>query len=225
MISICLPTRGRPESFKRFCQSVLDNASHKDDIEFVVYRDNDDNSPYEYVGNYTEVRGERIILSAMWNECQKVAAGPIYMFAIDDIVFYTKGWDELVMQAFLKSDDKIMCVHPDDGNLRFGSRYGIVFFLHKNWVDTVGYLVPPYFRAECCDNWINDTAIDLGRKYFLREMVVKHFEDENQNDETHKSYTTHVRTAHAIYRLKTPERKEDVRKLEAFIRDFKHKSV
>lgn len=221
MISICLPTRGRPESFKRFCQSVLDNAAHKDDIEFVVYRDSDDDSPYEYVGDYMEVRGGRIIQSAMFNECQKVATGPIYMFAADDYIFYTKEWDTLVKGAFEKADDRIMFVHGNDADPRFGSRFGTVGFLHKNWIDTVGYLLPPYFRAECADNWINDTAIDLGRKYFLREMVVKHLEHENQNDETHKAYATHLRTAHAIYRLKTEERKQDVRKLEAFIRGFK----
>src|SRR3989344_4010932 len=115
MISICLPTRGRPESFKKMCLSVLENAAEPDDIEFISYHDKDDTSIYEYVGNHKEIIGERIIQSAMFNECHKIATGPIYMFMVDDMIFDTKGWDKSVKEVFDRSSDKIIFVFPSDG--------------------------------------------------------------------------------------------------------------
>ena len=111
MISICTPTRGRPESFKKMCLSVLENATEPDDIEFIVYRDDDDESVYEYIGNHKEIVGERIIQSQMYNECYKIATGSIYMFLPDDMLFCTKDWDTYVKEAFDKSVDKIIFVY------------------------------------------------------------------------------------------------------------------
>ena len=223
MISICYPTRGRPEIFKRSCLSILDSASNPNDIEFITYHDSDDASIYEYLGNHKEVVGDRIIQSAMYNECYKLAAGPIYMFAADDAIFHTKGWDMKVLEAFDTTPDKIMFVHPDERGHNFGSRFGTVGFLHKNWIDTVGYFLPPYFEAELVDNWINDIAINISRKYFLRDMIIELLPIDD--DITHVEYMKKGRetNAQAIYRLKTEERMRDTRKLEAFIRDFKHK--
>src|SRR3989344_1734753 len=108
MISICLPTRGRPESFKKMCFSVLENAAEPNDIEFISYHDKDDKSVYEYVGNHTEIIGDRIIQSQMFNECQKIAAGPVFMWTCDDIYFVTKGWDTIIKETFNNSKDKII---------------------------------------------------------------------------------------------------------------------
>ncbi len=182
MISICLPTRGRPESFKNMCVSVLDNAFDPDNIEFVVYRDNDDTSVYEHVGNYKEVVGDRIIQSQMYNECLKAAEGPIYMFAADDIIFYTKDWDKSVKEAFDNSADKIIFVHPRGRNDNFGS----VGFLHKNWIDTVGYFLPPYFTAGKSDRWINYIADKISKRVCLEQVKMRHLGA--GDDKTHIEY-------------------------------------
>ncbi len=171
MISLCITSRGRPELFKRMCLSVLDNASDPNDIEFVTYRDNDDPSIYEYFGNHKEVISDRIIQSQMYNECYKIAIGPIYMFAADDVVFYTKEWDKYVKEAFDKSADKIIFVYPNDKFAR--SSFGTCGFLHKNWIDTVGYFTPPYFTAWYIDHWINDVAAKINRRVFLRLVVIR----------------------------------------------------
>ena len=83
MISICIPARGRPTIFKRFWDSVLDNASHPDNIEVISYHDNDDPSVYEYRGNHVEIIADRqrTPLSNTINECVKLAKGPIYTIA------------------------------------------------------------------------------------------------------------------------------------------------
>lgn len=219
MISICLPSRGRPESFKKMCLSVLENASEPNDIEFVSYHDKDDKSVYEYVGNHTEIIGERIIQSEMFNMCQKVATGPIYMWTCDDVYFAdtNKGWDMIIKETFDKSNDKIVFVHPNDRYHR--SRFGVVGFLHKNWIDTVRYFMPPYFAAGQADKWINDLSNIINRRVFLREIRITNARV--TGDPTHQEYLTSARMSRAIYRSKKSERDKDAQLLQNFIDNFK----
>lgn len=213
MISICLPTRGRPDFFKIMCMSVLKTAANPEDIEFVSYHDTDDTSVYEYVGNHKEVIGERIVQSQMYNECFKVATGPIYMFGVDDIVFYTKNWDKVVKNVFDKSVDKIVFVHPNDED--FGERLGVMGFLHKNWIDALGYFMPPYFAAWYADNWITDIANLINRKVFLSQIIVKHLNP--TQDQTHKEYIAKEGDAWTIYSSKGWERERDASILQSIL--------
>jgi hypothetical protein len=221
MISICLPSRGRPEFFKAMCMSALDTASDPDDIEFVVYRDDDDLSVYEYTGKHKEGRGERssIKQSGMYNECYKVAEGPIYMFAADDIIFYTKGWDKIVKEVFNKSVDKILFAHPDSEYTdEYGNPHlGAVGFLHKNWIDTVGYFMPPYFEALYADNWINNLAMRVNRKVVLQSIVINHVSA--KQDTTKTESLRHAAESKTLYltKEKEMERTRDADLLQSFI--------
>lgn len=219
MISIILPTRGRPESFKKMCFSVLENAAEPNDIEFVSYHDTDDASMYEYIGNHKEVVGDRIVYSQMFNECYKIAAGPIYMFAADDMVFYTKEWDKRVREAFDQSVDKIIFVHPNDCYYR--STLGVFGFLHKNWIETVGYFIPPYFPAGLVDWWINDLANNIHRRVFLREVRLRHLS--LHDDQTHREYDQNTKNSIKIYHSteKQDERVRGAQLLQSFIDNFK----
>lgn len=233
MISVILPTRGRPELFKRMCLSALDNAADPNDIEFVTYRDDDDFAVYEYFGKHQEMVGKRIVQSQMYNECYKIATGPIYMFAADDIVFYTKDWDKSVKKAFDQSADKIIFVYPNDKYAR--SSFGVVGFLHKNWIDTVGYFLPPYFAASYADHWINDIATKIDRRVFLRSAVIKEVgvkEDtiyigmnektEQIHDKTHLEYAQKRQETNGreTYFSKEIERVRDAQLLQKFIKNF-----
>lgn len=219
MISVCLPTRGRPESFKKMCLSMLETSSDPDDIEFVSYHDKDDESKYEYVGNHKEVIGDRLYnYSQMWNECQKVAEGPLYLYQADDIFFETKGWDVKVKQVFESYEDKIVFVCFNDH--RHHSNDACIFCVHKNWVDTLGYLTPPYFSSHLPDNWVNDIAKGVGRRVRLGDVFIRHHWI--SDDETHISYVK--RRADdppwEIYNKTKRERKRDIQKLKDFIKNY-----
>lgn len=219
MISICLPTRGRPESFKQMCLSALENAFEPNDIEFVSYHDKDDDSVYEYVGNHKEVVGERMLQSATFNECQKIAKGPIFMFMVDDMVFETKGWDTIVRETFEASNDKILFAYPNDG-IGHHAGFGVVGFMHKNWIDTVGYFLPPYFAAQRADNWINALAGRIGRRVCLEHVSLKHtslFEDKSPAEKEK------MNNAKRIYYSKErhDERERDAMRLQSFIDNYK----
>jgi len=170
MISLCVPSRKRAGYFYNMCKSALDMASDKDNIEFVRYKDTDDKTQYEYLGNYKEVVKDRTPeIFQMWNECQKAATGPIYMYISDDFVLTSKDWDKEVIEEFDKIPDKIAVLEVDNGKFLW-DKYGFsgLGFVHKNWVDTVGYLFPNYFYPNNADKWVNDLAVMIGRRVRLK---------------------------------------------------------
>lgn len=220
MISLCTPTRNRPGPFKQMCLSVLNNASDPDSIEFVVYRDNDDESAYEYVGNYKEIRGKRLYADPSINQCQKIATGPIYIFMPDDIIFETKGWDEQVKDAFDKSADKIIFVYFNDHYLR--SNYGSIGCLHKNWVDTVGYFLNPNL-CRAGDHWINLVARSINRMVYINGVGYR--DQRIIEDQTHKEFLVEMERSKYEERydsesMKT-ERAKNAQLLQKFIDNFK----
>lgn len=217
MISICLATRGRPEAFKRMCQSMLETAANPENIEFVSYHDDDDASAYEYIGNHKEVVGRRIGPSAA-NECQKIASGPIYMFTGDDILFETHGWDTKIEAAFDAVPDKIAFVFFNEENAS-DPQFGSIGCLHKNWVDTVGY----FLRLDLirkCDRWTNDIAHHVGRKVLLGDV---HIKNTDIRDATRRDYMARASASgHTeYYKTLRGERDRDIALLRRCIENFR----
>lgn len=158
MISLLCPTRNRPDNIERLWKSALETAKDPYGIELVLYIDNDDKS-YEGLqlqGRVTRVYGPRVVLSECWNRAYDYSIGEILFHCGDDIVFHTSGWDETVKQRFDEYDDKIVFVYGDDGGPM--ADFGTHGFIHRKWVEAVGYFVPPYFSSDYNDTWLNDVA-------------------------------------------------------------------
>lgn len=219
MISILLPSRGRPENITRLYDSVKKTADDFQDIEFVIAIDVDDPADYEEVTKPMQrvrlLPTERTTLSVYWNNCHQVAHGPIYMHCGDDIIFRTKGWDTQVKQVFDESADKILFVHGDDGF--WGENFGTHGFIHKKWAETVGYFVPPYFSSDYNDTWLNDVANLLGRRRYLPFLTEHmHFAfNKGPLDQTHKDRLERHQADNVdeLYQTKAPERDADAEKL------------
>lgn len=222
MISIILATRKRPELFKAMCLSALDTALEPNEIEFISYHDDDDDSVYEYVGNHKEVVGVAgaRTFNQMFNECCKVASGDIYMNIADDCTFRTKGWDKRVRETFDQYPDKIVFVAPDNEEwARWG--FGVIGFLHKNWVDTLGYFINPHKWAESSDRWTNEVAVAINRRVHLLDVTVSH---ENVRDQVHKDKNKRGRESRQTKNYWLPEmdelRKNEAKLLQNFIDNF-----
>jgi hypothetical protein len=222
MISLCLPSRKRSSYFLNMCKSALDNAYDKNNIEFVTFRDSDDRTPYTYIGNHKEVIGTRTTeIFQMWNECQKIATGPIYMYIADDFILTSKDWDKEVMEEFDKYPDKIVVLEVDNGRIIW-EKYGFsgLGFVHKNWVDTVGYLFPNYFYPNNADKWVNDLAVAIGRRVRLKMTC----EDTmyKVRDAVHYGKTKLVSHWRRTYNqdFAVEQRKKDADKLQAAINSY-----
>lgn len=219
LISILVPTRGRPVEFLRMVKSALETATHAKRVEVVAYLDEDDAANYSprIIGvNY--IVGPQIVLSEMWNTCFLEAKGNILMHCGDDIIFRTPGWDVTVRDTFAASKDKILLVHGDDcsPNTDALATHG---FMHRRWVETVGYLVPPYFSSDWNDVWLTEVADMVGRRVKI-PIVTEHMHysfDKAEHDQTYRDREERGRRDGVveIYKAKHKERANDAAKLKA----------
>ena len=93
-----------------------------------------------------------------------------------------------------------------------------------NWVETVGYFVPPYFSSDFNDTWLNEVADMIGRKIYLGKSA----------DRTHAPFSRETLLGpdpsgrlerhrkdkpQDLYAEKAEERRKDAEKLNQFIKD------
>lgn len=188
MISILCPTRKRPSNVVRLYDSIMRTVSNPEDVELVLYIDEDDSETINLMEELPVMYyiGPRILLSSTWNKCYEVSSGDVLMHGGDDIVFRTEGWDGLIKEAFNEYPDKILFAYGRDGYSP--DDFGTHGFIHKKWVETIGYFVPPYFSSDYNDTWLNDVAKMIGRHKFLPEIYTEHMHPVNGKagwDETH----------------------------------------
>lgn len=209
--------------------SAIETSTQPDLIEFVVYRDHDDGTKYpesfERIPPVKYIRGGRIVLSEMWNACWKVASGEIFMHAGDDIVFKTKGWDEMVRSAFSQIPDRIMFLHGEDG--AHHETFGTHGFIHKNWANAVGYFVPPFYSSDYNDTHLNDVANAITRRMYI-PFVTEHMHflfGKGEKDQTHLDRLDRHAKDRPQDLYNSPEhmkeRHRNVQVLKEFINNFK----
>ena len=207
------------------CMKTADDPSN---IEFVFYIDKDDYRSIDYFSHkkfpleVKHVVGERIVLSQMWNRCFDVATGEILMHSGDDLRFRTKGWDTIVRNEFLKYDDRILFVFGRDGFAP--PNFGTHGFIHRNWVNVVGYFVPPYFSSDYNDTWLNEVADKIDRKVEA-DIYTEHLHPAAGKatwDRTHKDRLIRQKrdNVSALYEKLLPERNADVEKLLKYIDNY-----
>jgi len=188
MISILLPTRKRPANLRRLVTSIRETSVTNPEI--VVYIDDDDK---ESIPAAEELKleilvGPRIIMTDYWNKCFNVCSGDIVMQMGDDVVFKTHGWDRMVEQEFEKWPDKLIVVHGDDLDPNFRSRFGTHSCVHRKWVDTLGYFIPPFFSSDNGDRWLMAVADFLDRRIFL-PFITEHMHFRTKKAPMDSTYT------------------------------------
>jgi hypothetical protein len=230
-ISFLTPTRNRPQNIIRFCNNIAETIKDINSVEIIFYVDNDDYLSIESIEKskniiscISYVRGDRILLSDMPNKLLDIATGPYYFLGADDILFRTKDWDQIIFEVFEKSIDKIILVHGRDGIHEGG--LATHFFVHKNWIDAIGYILPPYFPADRSDAWMTEVAISIKRKIYLEHLFIEHMHPnvkKSNKDQTYMDGDNQRKNVDlmGIYKSLENERKNDIRKLLMKIDELK----
>lgn len=227
LISLLLPSRGRPDWFRRLLASALHTAVHPRQVEVVAYVDNDDPELFNYGslhGQLPQLRlltGPRCLMSAAWNRCAAEAEGEIFMHCGDDVVFQTPGWDAVVRKEFAATEDKILFAYGDDLGPN-GKVFGTHGFVHRRWVEAVGYFLPPLFSSDWNDVWLNEVAEAIGRKKLL-PFVTEHMHytfGKAERDRTHAEREERGERDNVVqvYRDSENLRRRDARKLRAVMK-------
>ena len=230
VISILTPTRKRPKDMRGLVESCVSNCDYVEDIEFVFYIDEDDTQSLKEAKKLSSIAdvkyivGERVVLSKMWNVCYDNARGDIFMHCGDDLRFRTKSWDTAVREKFDSIPDKIAFVFGDDGYWDKGF-FGTHGFLHKKWVETVGYFVPPYFSSDYNDTWLNEVSNIINRHEYV-DIYTEHLHyinGKHEKDQTHLDrLVRHEQDdVQSLYESMSAERLADAKKLMKVISDYK----
>lgn len=203
--------------------SARDTAT--EDIEVVCYVDTDEPRLSEYRGLDVKLfTTPRTTLSKYWNMACERATGDIFMHCGDDLIFRTHGWDEMVKNKFEEYPDRIVFVHGNDGHpdKDRAKGFGTHGFLHKNWVDAVGYFVPPHFSSDYNDTWLNDVSEMIHRKAYV-PILTEHMHPAFQKgelDKTHQERIIRHQTDNVdqLYSQTIDERRKDAEKLRKVMR-------
>lgn len=187
MISFCCPSRGRPELAKRLIDTATETQTG--DTEFLFYLNDDDEKLEQYKDLLDEKHytiGPNQSTCYSWNLMADKATKDIVMLMGDDVQVQTKDWDMLIANEFDKYEDKILMVVPSDGRAKGNKKSGSEtklwpdeplpaahFAVHKNWVNTLGYLAPPFFWHWHVDTYTQKVARKLGRCLYLPTVTFK----------------------------------------------------
>lgn len=233
-IALLLPTRQRPEMLMRLYESAMDLAAHPEHVRLVAYIDDDDHSYDELIESPPPrtifIIGPRMTISKCWNLCHERIKdeATIFHHCGDDIVFRTQDWDKTVRNLFGEYPDKIVFAYGNDGSTESNNyEFGTHGFIHKNWTDTVGYFVPPYFESDYNDTWLNEVAKAIGRHRHIDIMTEHlHFSlgkmeaDQNTRDrlERHEQQNPGEVYSGRSMRIR---RADDAEKLRQFMENYK----
>jgi len=181
-ISLLCPTRNRPDGLEKMWSSAIENASEPSKIELVLYIDDDDQSSLIKSKDLTGRFGDQInitigkrgeeIYSNLHNVCCSNARSDIVFGCADDLIFRTKEWDLIAIDKFDEVPDKIAYIFSNDGH--WGDKLGTHGFFHKRWFDTLGYLSPPLFTVDYSDNYVNDLANAINRRFYVDNVLIEH---------------------------------------------------
>lgn len=192
-IALLCPTRNRINKLLTFISSIITTASTCDNIIIVLGIDSSDpiRKKYNYLNNNIPNiqivefmdEGKFIGLSNMWNKMAASVDADIYAMVGDDMVFVTTDWDRFIIEEFNEQNcppDKIKMVHCNDGMRGNGNKYSLVaplcvnFFVHKKYIDTVGYFVEPYMLNTHHDTWIQLIFDKIKRTTYRHDILIKH---------------------------------------------------
>jgi glycosyltransferase involved in cell wall biosynthesis len=159
VISVMIPTRGRPTSLEKTLRSLIDQANNVSRLEILLAVDDDDSTTIEFLTKvvrpwfdqdnvkYTFVKFKRLGYSHLHqyiNQLSNRAVGNWLFFINDDAVVKTPDWDQIILDhgkefALLRAETTNQ--HP----------YAIFPILPKKWVEITGN----FSQHQLNDAWVS----------------------------------------------------------------------
>lgn len=179
-ISLLLPTRGRPYLLKRLFQSIVDHTTDLDNLEVILYMDDDDTNSHcidDHRLNIVKVIGPRSSMGVYNTICLDHSSGEIIMLMNDDLTICTPGWDQIIINLFSSISDGIFMAYPKDTDAgRMMSTFPI---MSRKTCDILLRPYPKEYDSLFIDAHIFDIFIRLkylgeDRIHYLRKILFDH---------------------------------------------------
>jgi len=179
MISLIVPTRGRPKQVKCLMESLFKFTEDLNDLQVVLACDIDEMElANKYVAeylprvNFVAHVGEFVPnKSSKVNRVYDFVTGDIIGVLNDDMVCRTRGWDKIVKEHAAKYPDGIYLIYGKDG--RFND-LAVYQFTSRKLPDSVGYIWHPMLAHIYMDNWNHEMFKEIGRLEYVPELFFEH---------------------------------------------------
>ena len=181
VLSLIVPTRGRPHLLQRFLDSLGRTTANPASIEIILVIDEDDRATpaighprlviRRVVGRAGRTMGE--LNTAGFQASQ----GTFVMLLNDDVIVRTRSWDREVLRAAARFPDQIVLVHVNDGLMR--DHMCTFPLLSQRFCELVGGICPPMYHRYRIDDHIEDlfnmlAALGHQRTVYLPDVLFEH---------------------------------------------------
>ena len=193
-ILIKFPTRGRPNKFLQ----TLSQYQHQrttDMVHFLITIDEDDRT----MNNHQMIRSMQMwgnlsynVVPAPGGKIKAINYGlaevvdnyDIILLASDDMIPVVKGYDQTIMETMSRMfPDTDGVLWFNDGFRGMGTEHPLntLCILGRSYYKRFGYIYHPDYKALWCDNEFMDVANQLGRQFYVDEVIIRHEHPINVN--------------------------------------------
>lgn len=184
-ISLLVPSRERLNLKLTLLSSIITTVSNIENIELIFGVDEDDPTrevAYKISKAIPFIKiidikndGKFIGINKIWNLLVPHAAGDILGYIGDDMIFKTPNWDIEIIKEFSDNlpSDKIKLVHCYDG-FRNRDEICVNAFLHRKYVDIIGYLCREEFLINWSDQWLYQSFKAFDRVSYRPDIHIHH---------------------------------------------------
>ena len=180
LISLLIPSRGRPGRLEDFLDSVYATTKKPNNIEIIIVLDDDDES--KYVKRNIEGLHCKFLVTKKGKSmgelnrlCLISAKGTTVFFSNDDVIFKTFGWDELLLNKIHSLKKNNFLIYPNDHYKR--KKLSTFPIMNRKFVLTYLELLPTIYKGSFMDLHIMDVfkAYDKGSHiYYMDNIVCEH---------------------------------------------------
>jgi len=179
LVSVLLPTRGRPELMLKSVASLLTTASNPDQIQILLKIDNDDKETYQeaYSSLQDLTSHFKILYSPRGlgygdlhthvNDLCAIAEGEYLFLWNDDATITTHGWDDIIREHQDGLHGNPVAVIQIDNNHAWKFGFPLV---HKKIYETIGY----FSLNAHNDTWIHWVAERAGVERMEWRIMSEH---------------------------------------------------
>jgi hypothetical protein len=179
-ISVLMPTRGRRYLAERFLASALKHSASPNNIEYILYVDDDDSDSQAIFVENVECKiivGPRSPMGLCNTRCLEEANGEIIVLVNDDVVIRTVGWDKNIRIMHHSIPDGIYLAYPND--LNKGKGLSAFPILSRKTCELVSQPFPIIYKGAFIDTHLMEIFIrlkklDKNRIVYMDELIFEH---------------------------------------------------
>ena len=180
LLSLIVPTRGRPAQLRRMLDSLARTAYHPERIEVVLVVDADDPAS---LARHPRLTVRHVVVPAgrtmgvMNNAGFDASTGAYVMLLNDDVIARTPGWDATALACFRRFPDPFVLVHVNDTLMR---DHLCTFPLSSRaFYDLTDGICPQEYQRYRIDDHIEDifnllAVLGERRVVYLPDVVFEH---------------------------------------------------